>query len=166
VVFAFWTGEEEGHIGSGHYVRNPLWPLSRTPVYVNLDMIGHPWTMKEIEKLVSDAPFEGSAQFLSRVKAPDFAEPGVADWAPELAPVLELAGKATGLDLHFDWTDGQFGGSDYREFARLRIPFIRFFGNFFPGYHEPIDTPEKLDFVQTQKLARLAGATVWLLADR
>ncbi|MBP1611887.1 MAG: peptidase, partial [Acidobacteria bacterium] len=26
VVFAFWTGEEEGKFGSGYYVRHPLWP--------------------------------------------------------------------------------------------------------------------------------------------
>ena len=43
LVFAFWTGEEDGKFGSGHYARHPLWPLARTVAYVNLDMIGHPW---------------------------------------------------------------------------------------------------------------------------
>ena len=42
LVFAFWTGEEEGKFGSGYYVRHPHWPLERTAVYLNLDMIGHP----------------------------------------------------------------------------------------------------------------------------
>ena len=42
LAFAFWTGEEEGKLGSGYYVRHPHWPLERTAVYLNLDMIGHP----------------------------------------------------------------------------------------------------------------------------
>lgn len=166
VLFIFWTGEEDGHIGSGHYVRNPLWPLEKTPVYVNLDMIGHPWLRKEIEDLVKDNPFPASAEFLSKVSTTDFAEPGVASFRPDFRPLLAQAGRAAGLSLHFDWTDGRFGGSDYREFARLRIPFIRFFGNFFPGYHEPADTAGALDARQVQKLARLAAATVWIMAAR
>jgi hypothetical protein len=68
--------------------------------------------------------------------------------------------------LHFDRTDGVEGGSDYRSFARRDVPFIRFFGNYFPGYHEPEDTPDRIDPAQAQRMTRLALATVWLLADR
>ncbi len=46
------------------------------------------------------------------------------------------------------------------------MPFIRFFGNFFPAYHEAGDTAEALDAEQVQRVARLALATAWLLADR
>jgi hypothetical protein len=46
------------------------------------------------------------------------------------------------------------------------VPFVRFFGNFFDGYHEPIDTPDRLDAGQVLKMARLALASAWLLADR
>jgi hypothetical protein len=46
------------------------------------------------------------------------------------------------------------------------VPFIRFFGDFFDGYHEPIDTPDRLDAGQVLKMARLALASAWLLADR
>ncbi len=166
VAVTFFTGEEEGHIGSEFYVRNAAWPLAKTTVYVNLDMIGHPWARREIEKLVRDFPFEDSAGFLSRVQTEAFAEPGLASWARDLAPVLTRAGQAAGISLHFDWTSGEHGGSDYRAFARLRIPFVRFFGSFFPGYHEPIDSADRLDATQVQRVTRLAAATVWLLAER
>lgn len=166
VIFAFWTGEEEGHLGSAHYVRNPAWPMERTAVYLNLDMIAHPWTAAELATLVSEAKLEQGPEFLARVKPADFIELGVADSAPDLAPVLIQAARATGLALHLDWTDGRSGGSDYRAFARKGIPFVRFFGNYFEGYHEPIDTVEKLDAGQVLKMARLALAAAWTFADR
>jgi hypothetical protein len=166
LVFAFWTGEEEGHLGSVHYARHPMWPLERTSVYLNLDMIGHPWTAGELKTLVEDTRLERGAEFLAAVKPADFIELGVAEWASDLAPVLVQAARATGLALHLDWTDGKNGGSDYRAFARKGRPFVRFFGNYFDGYHEPIDTVEKLDAAQVLKMARLALASAWLLADR
>jgi hypothetical protein len=70
------------------------------------------------------------------------------------------------MTLCLDRTDGTHGGSDYRDFARARVPFVRFFGSFFPGYHEPGDTPENLDPAQVRRMARLALATAWRLADR
>ena len=40
ILFAFWTGEEEGKFGSSHYTRHPRWPLATSKAYLNLDMIG------------------------------------------------------------------------------------------------------------------------------
>jgi len=166
VIFAFWTGEEDGKFGSGHYVRHPRWPLARTAAYLNLDMIGHPWLPEEIRKLVLEAdPVQGPA-FLARVEPAAFAEPGFARWAPDLGPVLARAGRGTGMALHLDPGDGINGGSDYRDFARAKVPWVRFFGNYFPEYHEAGDKPENLDPAQVRRMARLAMATAWLLADR
>ena len=165
LVFAFWTGEEEGRLGSDHYVRHPRWPLGRTAAYLNLDMIGHPWLGEEIRKLVEQERPPGAEAFLRELRPAEFAEPGIASWAPELAGVLRRAGRATGLWLRLDRTDGRRGGSDYRGFARAGVPFVRFFGNFFPGYHAPGDTAAGLDAGQVQRLARLAFATAHLLAE-
>jgi hypothetical protein len=166
VVFAFWTGEEEGKFGSGHYVRHPAWPLARTVTYVNLDMIGHPWRPEEIRKLVADTGLPDGEAFLAKVEPTAFAEPGLPVDAPEIAEALRWAGPVTGMALHLDRTDGTHGGSDYRAFARARVPWIRFFGNFFPGYHEAGDRPESLDPTQVQRMTRLAFATAWRLANR
>lgn len=166
LVFAVWTGEEEDKIGSGHWVRHPLWPLGKTAAYLNFDMVGHPWLAAEIRTLVTEAALPDAEGFLARTKPEEFLEPGVASFAPELGPVVARAGRTTGLTLHLDWTEGVNGGSDYRDFARAKVPFVRFFGNFFPGYHEPTDTAEALDAVQVGRVARLGLATAWLLADR
>lgn len=165
LAFAFWTGEEEGKFGSGHYCRHPVWPLERT-TYLNLDMIGHPWLPEEIAKLVADSGLQQGGDALAAMAPADFIELGLPAGLPELDAALRRAAIANGLALHFDRTHGKFGGSDYRDFARAGVPFIRFFGNFHPGYHEPSDTGEALDAAQVQRVARLALATAWLLADR
>ncbi len=104
--------------------------------------------------------------FLAAARPDTFIEPGVASFAPDLGPLLARAGSAAGLALHLDWTEGVGGGSDYRDFARARVPFVRFFGNFHPDYHRPGDTPASIDPDQVRRVARLGLAAAWLAADR
>lgn len=40
MLFAAWSGEEEGLIGSSAYVKRPYIPLTGTIAYLNLDMVG------------------------------------------------------------------------------------------------------------------------------
>lgn len=163
IAIAFWTGEEEGKFGSGHYTRHPRWPLAKTRAYLNLDMIGHPWTRAELSALAADLGQKGA---LDGVDPARFAEPGPAAGHRDLGPVLVRAGAGTAMALHLDWTDGRHGGSDYRDFARRDVPFVRFFGSYFPGYHTPADTLDQLDPAQVRRMARLVLASAWLLADR
>ncbi|MHB1044640.1 MAG: M20/M25/M40 family metallo-hydrolase [Thermoanaerobaculia bacterium] len=166
LVFVLWTGEEEDKIGSGHWVRHPLWPLSKTAVYLNFDMVAHPWKAEEIRDLVTAARLPDAEAFLAAARPETFIEPGVASFAPDLGPLLARAGSAADLALHLDWTEGVTGGSDYRDFARARVPFVRFFGNFHPDYHRPGDTPASIDPDQVRRVTRLGLATAWLAADR
>ncbi|MBP7677814.1 MAG: M28 family peptidase [Thermoanaerobaculia bacterium] len=153
-------------IGSGHWMRNPLWPLSKTAVYLNFDMVAHPWKAEEIRDLVAAAKLPDAETFLAAARPETFIEPGVASFAPDLGPLLARAGSAADLALHLDWTEGVTGGSDYRDFARARVPFVRFFGNFHPDYHRPGDTPASIDPDQVRRVTRLGLATAWLAADR
>ncbi len=41
VLFAAWSGEEEGFYGSYTYTQNPRFPLNGTIAYLNLDMVGY-----------------------------------------------------------------------------------------------------------------------------
>jgi hypothetical protein len=166
ILIAFWTGEEEGKFGSGHYTRQPRWPLAATKAYLNLDMIGHPWTPTELQTLVTEASLQEPKAFLEGLDPAHFAEPGLSSAHRDLGPILLRAGQGTGMSLHLDWTDGRSGGSDYKDFARLGLPFVRFFGDYFPDYHKPGDTLDKLDPGQVRRMARLVLATAWLLADR
>jgi len=40
IVFASWAGEEIGLVGSRYYTKNPIFPLDKTVVYINMDMVG------------------------------------------------------------------------------------------------------------------------------
>ncbi len=40
IVFAAWAGEELGLRGSRHYTEHPLFPLDKTALYMNMDMVG------------------------------------------------------------------------------------------------------------------------------
>ncbi len=40
ILFCAWTGEEMGLVGSSYYTRNPVYPLDRTVIYLNMDMVG------------------------------------------------------------------------------------------------------------------------------
>ena len=40
LVFAAWTAEEAGLVGSRYYVEHPLFPLKQTKAYINLDVVG------------------------------------------------------------------------------------------------------------------------------
>lgn len=41
LVFAFWSGEEMGFLGSKAFVRNPTFPLERIKAVINVDTIGN-----------------------------------------------------------------------------------------------------------------------------
>jgi len=40
VIFAAWDGEEQGLLGSRHYVEHPVWSITKTVAALNLDMVG------------------------------------------------------------------------------------------------------------------------------
>ncbi|MCJ7582582.1 MAG: M20/M25/M40 family metallo-hydrolase [Candidatus Aminicenantes bacterium] len=40
LVLAAWAGEEMGLVGSRYYTEHPLFPLEKTAVYMNMDMVG------------------------------------------------------------------------------------------------------------------------------
>ena len=40
IVFAAWAGEEQGLVGSRYYTEHPVFPLDKTAVYMNMDMVG------------------------------------------------------------------------------------------------------------------------------
>ncbi len=165
VVFAFWTGEEEGKLGSGHYVRHPRRPLAGTVAYLNFDMIGYPWLAEDVGKLVEERALPEGAAFLAGLDLRDFVAPGLPPGATALESALRGAAGATGLAVYLDFTDGLNGGSDYRDFARAGVPFVRFVDNYGPWYHQSGDTPERLDAGIVERMARLAFATAWRLAN-
>ena len=40
IIFCSWAGEELGLVGSRYYTEHPVWPLDKTALYMNIDMVG------------------------------------------------------------------------------------------------------------------------------
>ena len=54
---------------------------------------------------------------------------------------------------------------DHLPFLQKGIPAVWLFGGFHPGYHEPADTVDRLDFDKLTRVVRLTVGAVRTLAE-
>src|SRR5579883_2587042 len=69
--------------------------------------------------------------------------------------------------LYDNTTDPQrfFYRSDHFNYARQGIPILFFFDGVHRDYHQPSDSPDKIDYVKLQNVARTVYAVAWALAE-
>ncbi len=153
VVCMLVSGEEKGLLGSQFYVEFPMYPLDKTVVDINIDMIGriddlHPKNGNYIYVI-------GSDRLSSELH-------NINEDANERYTKLELDYKYNAKDdpNHF------YERSDHYNFAERGIPAIFFFNGTHADYHRPTDTVEKIDFDALAKRAQLAFYTAWDIANR
>jgi hypothetical protein len=160
VLFVSFGSEEQLMLGSYHYVARPLRPLSTTRAVINLDMIGR----REEHTPDSEGAYEitaGRSDQLNLVGAV---------YSPDLADLLrrEAAGAA-GLTLSdkFDRDSSMrtLFRCDHLPFLQKGIPAVWLFGGFHPGYHEPVDTVDRIDFDKMTRAVRLTVDAVRALAS-
>ena len=160
VLFVSFGSEEQLMLGSYHYVARPLRPLATTRAVLNLDMIGR----REEHTPESAGAYEitaGRSDQLNMVGAV---------YSPDLASLLrrEAAGAA-GLALSdkFDRDSSMRAlfRCDHLPFLQKGIPAIWLFGGFHPGYHEPVDTVDRIDFDKMTRAVRLTVDAVRALAS-
>ena len=133
LVFLAVSGEEKGLWGSDYFTRNSPIPLERIVAGINLDMIGRNWkdTIAVIGMEHSDL-----GETLMRVAAS----------RPELRmqPIGDI------------WPQEQFYfRSDHYNFARRGVPILFFFNGTHADYHQPSDSPDKIDAEKAARVARL-----------
>lgn len=170
VVFVAFGGEEEGLLGSNHFVNNPPFPLDRTVAMLNMDMVGR---LREDKLMVGGV---GTAaewrQMLERANgateikvAAAGAEPGrVPDGVPVVVAangaVVATAGMRRPFALSLN-EDG-YGPSDHSSFYGKQVPVLFFFTGTHDDYHRPTDTAERINYEGLAAVASLVGR---LLAD-
>ncbi|MCE9595775.1 MAG: M28 family peptidase [Planctomycetes bacterium] len=119
VVFAAWSGEELGLLGSRHWIEQPTVPLASVAANVNLDMVGRAHAHKlQVLGVASAAPFEA--------------------WLGEL-------GRDHGFELALNGSGQGIGGSDHQPFLEHRIPALHFFSGVHDDYHKPSDDIERFE---------------------
>ena len=141
VLFAAWSAEELGLLGSAHWVAQPTVPLEHVLANINLDMVGR--------------PNEGRITVGSASTADGFASA-----LAEVQDDLQRAGMALQLQISEGELPGG-GGSDHMSFHKVEIPALFFFSGLHADYHKPSDDTEKLDF---RSMSELTYAVSDLLA--
>ncbi len=151
VLFVAFGSEEQLMLGSYYYVANPLRPLKTTIAALNLDMIG---------RNEEHTPDSLGAYELTAAASDQLNLVG-AVFSPNLEKVLAKVAPAAGLTLStkFDRESSMrtLFRCDHLPFLQKGVPAVWLFGGFHPGYHEPVDTVDRLDFT---KLARVVDLTV------
>ena len=158
VLFVAFGSEEQLMLGSYHYVAHPLRPLDRTVAALNLDMIGR----NEEHTPESLGAYELTAT------ASDQLNLVGAVFSRDLETLLVKHAPAAGLTLStkFDRESSMRAlfRCDHLPFLQKGIPAVWLFGGWHPGYHEPADTVDRLDFDKMARVVRLAVGTVRSLA--
>lgn len=160
VLFVAFGSEEQLMLGSYYYVMHPLRPLDKTRAVLNLDMIGR----NEAHTPESEGAYEVTAG------RPDQLNLVGAAFSPDLAAVLtrEAGGVGVTLSDKFDRDSSMRAlfRCDHLPFLQKQVPAIWLFGGFHPGYHEPSDTVDLLDFDKMERAVSLSLAAVRTLAGR
>ena len=159
VLFVSFGSEEQLMLGSYHYVAHPLRPLATTRAVLNLDMIGR----NEEHTPESVGAYEITAGRSDRLNLVGAA------YSPDLAALLRRASTGSGLTLSdkFDRDSSMRAlfRCDHLPFLQKGIPAVWLFGGFHPGYHEPVDTIDRLDFDKMERVVRLTMDAVRALAS-
>ena len=154
VLFVAFGSEEQLMLGSYHYVAHPLRPLERTIAALNLDMIGR----NEEHTAESRGAYELTAAAADQLNLVG------AVFSRDLETLLVAEAPAAGLILStkFDRDSSQRAlfRCDHLPFLQKGIPAVWLFGGFHPGYHEPVDTVDRLDFEKMARVVRLTVGTV------
>jgi hypothetical protein len=147
------TGEEKGLLGSSFYTSFPVFPLEKTIVDVNIDMIGR-----------VDAEHMTNQNYIYVI--------GADKLSTELHQINEMMNQNyTKLDLDYRYNDENepnryYYRSDHYNFVKSGIPAIFYFNGTHEDYHRPTDTIDKINFDLLTKRTKLAFYTAWELANR
>lgn len=138
LVFAHFSGEELGLLGSAHFVSSPPFSLAKTQAMVNFDMVGR---LRDDKVIVY-----GTAT------------------ATEMRGIVDSANTRVGLRV-IAQGDGT-GPSDHASFYLRDLPVLHFFTDLHDDYHRATDDIEKINAEGEAKVVDLAERIIRGLADR
>jgi Zn-dependent M28 family amino/carboxypeptidase len=156
ILFLANSGEEKGLWGSEYYTDHPTYPLEKTTVDLNIDMIGR----------LDDTRKKGDSTNYVYVVGDD-------KLSTDLKLISEEQNKKyTKMELDYKFNDPNdqqriYYRSDHFNFARKGVPIIFYYdGMLDADYHKPTDTPDKINYDVMAKRAKLVFYTAWDMANR
>lgn len=156
IVFMTVSGEEKGLWGSEYYSNHPIFPLEKTSVDLNIDMIGRIGTEYLKEK--------DSTNYVYII--------GDDKLSTDLSPIMDKVNSTyikMKLDRKYNDPDDPnrfYYRSDHYNFAEKGVPIIFYFNGVHADYHKPTDTPDKINYPMMAKRGQLVFYTAWEMANR
>jgi Zn-dependent M28 family amino/carboxypeptidase len=172
IVFATFSGEEEGLLGSNYYVNHPIVPLANTIAMINMDMIGRMknksltvggmGTASEWAALVENANLMQGMT----VTAAQGNSPAGSPVAGSGMPIVVAANgqpivhsdpaKQFTLTLNADG----YGPSDHSSFYSKQVPVLFFWTGTHDDYHKPSDTADKINYEDESRILGVVAKIV------
>jgi hypothetical protein len=158
IVFASFTGEERGLLGSAWYVAHPVFPMNKTYAVLNIDMMGRVDTLHQRDKKPDSTNY-------AYILVKDTLNRRLRE---ALYAANESSVKLT-LDTYYEnpkFMMRRLTGSDQYCFYLKGVPFVRIDCGFCSDYHKPTDTPDKINYQLLTKQTQLAFLTLWNMANK
>lgn len=156
ILFMTVSGEEKGLWGSRYYSEHPVYPLDKTTVDLNIDMIGRIGNEYMKDK--------DSANYVYII--------GDDKLSTDLVAITDQVNSTySKMKLDRKYNDPKdpnrfYFRSDHYNFAEKGVPIIFYFNGVHPDYHRPTDTPDKINYPLMAKRAQLVFYTAWEMANR
>jgi Zn-dependent M28 family amino/carboxypeptidase len=156
ILFMTVSGEEKGLWGSRYYSEHPVYPLDKTTVDLNIDMIGRIGT-----EYLKDKDSTNYVYIIGDDKL-----------STDLAPITDMVnGTYMNMKLDRKYNDPKdpnrfYFRSDHYNFAEKGVPIIFYFNGTHADYHRPTDTPDKINYPMMAKRTQLVFYTAWEMANR
>ena len=128
VIFALWSGEELGVIGSSYFAEHPPVPMENIVAYFNFDMVGR---LRDNNLIVQGI---GSSEA----------------WTKR----IERRNVAAGFNLTLQ--EDPYLPTDVTSFYPKGVPVLSFFTGSHDDYNRPTDDPATLDYEGMERIARFA----------
>jgi hypothetical protein len=168
VIFALWTAEEMGLLGSRYYVQNPTFPIAKTVAYFNMDMISRPHDAKTLARTAAMFNFPAGKELFDKIQPADFLSVSISANAG-FGDVFRNADKSVGLDMYLrESAAGQrpSGGTDHSSFAAVDVPWASVITAMTEDYHQTSDSVEKVSGELMARVSRLIYLAAFEVADR
>lgn len=136
IIFACWSGEEIGLLGSAAFCEKPPVPIEKIAAYVNFDMIGR---LRENKLTLQGV---GSSKVWRKL--------------------IEKRNVAAGFNLVLQ--DDPYLPTDTTSFYPKKVPVLNFFTGAHEDYHRPTDTADKVDYAGTERIAKFTQQIIQDLA--
>jgi Zn-dependent M28 family amino/carboxypeptidase len=146
IVFAWFTAEEKGLLGSDYYTQHPVFPLEKTVASINLEMIGRS-AEKDPEKI--DDPDKSLA-------GPDRIYLPKGKTSTALNEITDKYCKELNLVPNDELTREFLGRSDLYFFDVKNIPVLGIFTGVPDDYHTIADDLDKIDYKKMKRITEFA----------